>query len=185
MKRYNLNHGWTFYENDEGMGFNFGRVEGAPVTLPHDFIIKKERKADAPGGAGNGYFGQGQGNYKRTLDVPADWQGKTVLLDVDGAYMNAEVMLNSQLLSLHPYGYTPYLTDLTPALRFDGKKNNLRITTQSRQPSSRWYAGGGLYRSVRLWVGNPIHIRPWDVFVTTLEANEQNATVSCLSFKTL
>lgn len=177
MKHYDLNHGWTFYENDEGMGFNFGRIEGTPVTLPHDFIIKKPRRADAPGGAGNGYFGQGQGNYKKTLDVPADWQGKIVLLDVDGAYMNAEVMLNSQLLSLHPYGYTPYLTDLTPALRFDGKKNNLRITTQSRQPSSRWYSGGGLYRSVGLWVGEPIHIRPWDVFVSTVSADEKAAAV--------
>lgn len=177
MKHLELNHGWTFYENDEGMGFNFGRIEGTPVTLPHDFIIKKPRKADAAGGPANGYFGEGQGNYKLELDAPAEWQGKTVLLDVDGAYMNAEVMLNSQLLSIHPYGYTPFLTDLTPALRFDSKKNNLRVTTQSRQPSSRWYSGGGLYRSVGLWVGEPIHIRPWDVFVTTKEANAENATV--------
>ena len=175
MKRYDLNHGWTFYENDEGMGFNFGRIEGKPITLPHDFIIKKERKADAPGGAGNGYFGQGQGNYKNVLSIPAEWQGKTVLLDIDGAYMNAEVVLNGQLLALHPYGYTPFLTDLTSALRFDGRKNTLKVTTQSRQPSSRWYAGGGLYRSVNLWVGNPIQIRPWDVFVSTVKADEEAA----------
>ncbi len=177
MKQIDLNDAWLFYEGNEAMSFSRGQKEGKTVNLPHDFIVTKPRTADAAGGAGNGYFGEGEGIYKKDLKVPAEWQGKTVLLDIDGAYMNTEVMLNNELLALHPYGYTPFLVDLSRALQFDGKRNRLKIITQSRQPSSRWYSGGGLYRSVSLWVGNPIHIRPWDVFVTTVRADEKEAEI--------
>lgn len=177
MKQYELNDSWLFYESNEAMSFSRGQKEGKRVNLPHDFIVTKPRTADAAGGAANGYFGEGEGVYKKDLEVPAEWQGKTVLLDIDGAYMNTEVMLNGELLALHPYGYTPFLVDLSPALHFDGKKNRLKIITQSRQPSTRWYSGGGLYRSVNVWVGNSIHIRPWDVFVRTVQADETQAEI--------
>ena len=83
--------------------------------------------------------------YRKTLDIPKEWKGKKVILDIDGAYMNLEVLLNTTLLAMHPNGYIPFQVDLTPALRFDGKKNKLKLITQSRQPSTRWYSGGGLY----------------------------------------
>lgn len=31
--------------------------------------------------------------------------------------MNSEIALNGELPAMHPYGYTPFLADLTPALR--------------------------------------------------------------------
>lgn len=177
MKRINCDKDWRFYESDEGNSFLFEYPEGELVDLPHDFIIRKPRSADAPGGASNGYFGNGEGVYRKTLDIPMDWKGKTVLLDVDGAYMNMEVSLNREVLAIHPNGYIPYQVDLTPALRFDGKKNQLKIITQSRQPSSRWYAGGGLYRDVCLWVGGEVHVKPWEVFVSTPYISEKSAIV--------
>ena len=178
MKRFDLNKNWNFYESNEGMSFVFHKPEAKVINLPHDFIITKPRSANADGGPANGYFGQGEGVYKKNLDIPTEWEGRTVILDIDGAYMNTEVAMNGELLGLHPYGYTPYLVDLSPALRFKGKKNELKIITQSRQPSTRWYSGGGIYRSVALWVGNPVHIKPWDVFVTTPEVDDEKAAVN-------
>lgn len=177
MKRINCDKNWRFYESDEGNSFLFECPEGELIDLPHDFIIGKPRRADAPGGVSNGYFGNGEGVYRKTLDIPLDWKNKTVLLDVDGAYMNMEVSLNREVLAIHPNGYIPYQVDLTPALRFDGRKNRLKIITQSRQPSSRWYSGGGLYRDVCLWVGEEIHIKPWELFVTTPAVTEKAASV--------
>ena len=177
MKRINLDKDWMFYESEEGNSFVFEQRQGTPVDLPHDFIVGKPRRADAPGGAANGYFGNGQGIYKKNLEVPEDWKGKTVLMDVDGAYMNLEIMVNNELVGMHPNGYIPYQADITRALRFDGRKNKLKLITQSRQPSSRWYSGGGLYRDVCLWVGNPIHVKPWDLFVTTPEVTEDHALI--------
>ena len=177
MKRISYDKDWEFYESEESNSFVFETIKGEQIDLPHDFIIGKPRRADAPGGPGNGYFGNGQGVYKKNLDIPAEWEGKTVLLDVDGAYMNMEVLLNNELLGVHPNGYIPYQVDLTPVLRFGSKKNKLKIITQSRQPSSRWYSGGGLYRDVCLWVGGPVCVKPWDIFITTSKVEDARAVV--------
>ncbi|NCC42368.1 MAG: hypothetical protein EOM18_02030 [Clostridia bacterium] len=177
MRRVACDKNWEFYENEESNSFVFDQVKGEMIDLPHDFIVGKPRSADAPGGAANGYFGNGQGVYKKDLEIPQEWEGQTVLMDVDGAYMNLEIMLNTTLVGMHPYGYTPYQVDLTPALRFGGRKNKLKLITQSRQPSTRWYSGGGLYRDVCLWVGGPIHVKPWDVFVSTPDISEDQAVV--------
>lgn len=177
MERIACDKNWEFYESEESNSFVFGNVQGELIDLPHDFIVGKPRSAGAPGGPANGYFGNGQGIYKKNLDIPAEWEGKTVLLDVDGAYMNLEVLLNNELLGMHPNGYIPYQVDLTPALRFDGRKNKLKIITQSRQPSTRWYSGGGLYRDVCLWVGGSVHVKPWDIFVTTPQIENDSAVV--------
>ena len=85
MKQIDLNDAWLLYEGNEAMSFSRGQKEGKTVNLPHDFIVTKPRTADAAGGAGTGYFGEGEGIYKKDLKVPAEWQGKTVLLDIDGA----------------------------------------------------------------------------------------------------
>lgn len=177
MKRIGLDKDWDFYESDESNSFVFEVPPSQKVDLPHDFIIGKPRSADAPGGSANGFFGNGEGVYKKNLEIPKEWEGKKVILDIDGAYMNLEVMLNATLLASHPNGYIPFQVDLTPALRFGGKKNRLKLITQSRQPSTRWYSGGGLYRDVCLWVGGPICVEPWNVFVTTPEISKEKATV--------
>lgn len=178
MKRIDLDKDWMFYESEESNSFVFDQKKGISVDLPHDFIVGKPRSADAPGGPANGYFGNGQGVYKKNLEIPGEWKGKTVLMDVDGAYMNLEILVNNELVGMHPNGYIPYQADITHALRFDGRKNKLKLITQSRQPSTRWYSGGGLYRDVCLWVGNPVHVKPWDIFVTTPEITPEYAVVN-------
>lgn len=177
MKKIDLNKEWNFYESNEGTSYPVGMANVKKVDLPHDFIIGHERSSDALGGVHNAYFANGQGIYKKNLEIPQEWEGKTVLLDIDGAYMNTEIVLNDELLMIHPNGYIPFQVDISKALCFDGKKNGLKIYTQSRQPSTRWYSGGGLYRSVSLWVGNEVHVKPWDVFVTTPEVSKDSATV--------
>lgn len=177
MQKYSLNKNWQFYENNHGnMFFHMQGIEMKTVNLPHDFIYTKPRKAEAYGGSPNGYFGDGQASYLKDLEIPEEWVGKRIILDIDGAYMNAEVLLNGELLGMHPYGYTPYLVDLTKNVK--AGVNKLKITTQSRQPSTRWYSGGGIYRGVALWVGEPIGVEPWDLFVTTPEVSAEKAVVN-------
>ncbi|MBQ6240018.1 MAG: DUF4982 domain-containing protein [Firmicutes bacterium] len=176
MQKHSLNLNWRFRESNR-MGTLPGA--GGPVSktinLPHDFIYTKPRDKDAVGASPNGYFGEGRGIYEKTLEIPEEWIGKRIILDIDGAYMNAEISLNRELLAMHPYGYTPYLVDLSDHVR--PGKNYLVITTQSRQPSTRWYSGGGLYRGVSLWVGQPVGIEPWDIFVSTLEVLKGRAII--------
>ena len=74
MQRMGLDKNWDFYESDESMSFVFATPPSQKVDLPHDFIVGKPRSADAPGGPANGYFGNGEGVYKKTLDIPKEWE---------------------------------------------------------------------------------------------------------------
>ena len=56
------------------MSFIFAIPPSQKVDLPHDFIVGKPRSGDAPGGPANGYFGNGEGVYKKTLDIPKEWE---------------------------------------------------------------------------------------------------------------
>ena len=117
MKYASFDFDWRFQEG-AGRFFMFpGGPAGEKVNLPHDYIIEKHRDPLAVSGAATGFYPGGDGCYTKDFDLPETWQDKTVLLMVDGAYMNSEVTLNGDLLNLHPYGYTAYTVDLTDHLR--------------------------------------------------------------------
>ena len=99
MKKINIDRDWLFQENSIDRKTVYPEIA---VDLPHDFIVAKPRHPENPGTVANGFFGNGVGTYRKELDVPQSWLDGTVLLDIDGAYMNAEVWLNGELLSLHP-----------------------------------------------------------------------------------
>lgn len=146
-----------------------------PVDLPNDYVITQERTPDSPGGPANGFYPGGVGTYVKYLTF--DETPCHRILDIDGAYMNAEIRLNDSLLAIHPYGYTPFLVDLTEKQR-PGHINKLKIATNPSLPSTRWYAGGGLYRDIFLWEGGDIRVEPWDLFVSTAAVQGGEATLS-------
>ena len=149
---------------------------GTQVNLPDDFVYELPRTPDAAGGARVGYFADGFATYTKLFPMPAAWQGKALLLEIDGAYMNAQVSCNENNLAKHPYGYSPFVVDLTGKLRAD-MDNKLAISCYGSQPSSRWYSGAGLYRNVTMLVGEPCYLDPRDLAVTTPEVSAAHALV--------
>ena len=144
------------------------------TDLPNDYVVTAGRSATAEGYGSNGYFNSCTANYIKYLtNLEAD---KHYILDIDGAYMISEVTFNDDLLAIHPHGYTPYLVDLTDYV-VPGITNKIKIFTNPMQTSTRWYAGGGIYRDVFLWTGGKVRVEPWDIFVTTPEADEKQAVV--------
>lgn len=176
MKRIYLNENWERTIGEAKNKFVPGSLTSQKVNLPDDFVINMERSPEARSGAACGFFPGEKTTYKRTFSVPAEWDGQSVLLDIDGAYMNAEVKVNDEAKGIHPYGYTPWQIPLDDVI-IPGEENVLEITTRCIQPNSRWYSGGGLYRQVSLWVGAPCHIAPWDAFFTTPAASEEKSTL--------
>ncbi|MEM3648745.1 MAG: glycoside hydrolase family 2 TIM barrel-domain containing protein [Thermoproteota archaeon] len=138
----------------------------------------QKRDPNAPSGPANGYFPGGMATYEKTIFVPADWEGKKVILEFEGVYMNAVVHFNSNIVAKHPYGYTSFHCDLTPYLLYGGE-NKIRVfVNNSAQPNTRWYSGSGIYRHVWLLVGDSIHVPPWGVYVTTPKVSSRVSTVS-------
>ncbi|MDY3918921.1 MAG: glycoside hydrolase family 2 TIM barrel-domain containing protein [Candidatus Limivivens sp.] len=150
--------------------------EGETVDLPDDFLIDRERSPEAPGGPRVGYFPDGYAVYEKEFRAQEDWRGKRVFLNLDGAYMNTEITFNDHYLGHHPYGYAPFQKELTGFLRFD-VPNKLSISVQGHQPSSRWYSGAGIYREVRLLVGEVCCLNPGNLFITTPEVEKERAVV--------
>ncbi|RZK40274.1 MAG: DUF4982 domain-containing protein, partial [Hymenobacter sp.] len=149
------------------------------VTLPHDWAIKGPFYVGegVPIGGGMGRLPvQGVAWYRRKLDISAADAGKIIYLDVDGAMSYAEVWLNGQLVGGWPYGYASWRLDLTPYLR-PGAVNQLAIRLDNPPSSSRWYPGGGLYRSVWLTKVNPVHVGQWGTALTTSHVSKAAATI--------
>ncbi|MGI6172579.1 MAG: glycoside hydrolase family 2 TIM barrel-domain containing protein [Christensenellales bacterium] len=175
MRHIPLNLGWRRIEGR----MNWFAPEAdvlVYVDLPDDFMLNHKRTKDAAGGASVGFIPGGEATYFKDLDFDPAWEGKCVLLYVDGAYMNAEVTLNKDHLFHHPYGYTAFTVDLTKSL-YREYPNRLAVKTESIQPNSRWYSGGGLFREVSLYVGDKVRIEPWDVFCYTVQADAKKATL--------
>ena len=95
--------------------------------------------------------------------------------------MNADVWLNGQHLGNHPYGYTPFVFDLTPYLKPAGQENVLAVQVRNAGRNSRWYSGSGIYRHVWLAVADPAHIPFFGVQVLTTNISKAAATVSVLT----
>ena len=141
------------------------------VDLPHDYAISQKRSADGNGTQNNGFYPDQDGRYVKYMTFE---EGKHYVLDIDGAYMRTLVYLNENYLANHPYGYTPFLVDLTPYI-FTDCTNKLMISTSPLADSTRWYSGNGLYRDVFLWEGGNVRIEPWDMFVSTASVDEDGA----------
>ena len=174
-----FNENWKFHrgdvENAQNVDFNDNSWDN--VNLPHDYSIDQEFTTS--GEAESGFLPGGVGWYRKTFVVPEKYQGKQLMIEFDGAYMNAEVYLNGKKLGEHPYGYTAFAFDLTDELVFDGKTENvLVVKTNNKIPSSRWYSGSGIYRDVTLTVTDKVHVgyNGTQIIAKDLEANK-NGTV--------
>src|SRR5581483_177345 len=106
------------------------------------------------------------GWYRRTFDLPASDQGKTLWLEFDGVYRNSLVWLNGHCLGRHPSGYTSFMYDISKAARFGGS-NILVVRADATRTEGWFYEGAGIYRHVWLVKTNPVHVAHWGTFVTT------------------
>ena len=151
---------------DANWKFNLGDASGAQdaafndsrwdtVNLPHDYSIEQEYTSQ--GEAESGYLLGGTGWYRKSFTVDKELEGKKIRIDFGGVYMNSTVYINGHKLGVHPYGYTQFSYDLTDYLNFGGE-NTIAVKVEHNTPSSRFYSGSGMYRSVKLQVVNPVHI---------------------------
>lgn len=179
MKKICISRDWTLSVNAHVKVTDAYKLAPTKIDLPNDFCISMPRSRTADGYGCNGFFQGGSAVYEKYMKLPADTEH--LILDIDGAYMQTDVSFNEELVAQHYHGYTPFLTDLTEHVR-RGATNRFVIKTCAPQPSTRWYSGGGLYRDVYLWTGGRVRIEPWDMFVTTVMADEYYSEInaSCL-----
>ena len=173
--------GWRFLKSDAPGAEqpDFADAAWRTLDLPHDWSIEGPIAQNNPADKAGGFFPTGIGWYRKTFTVPADFAGRRVSIEFDGAMANSSVWLNGQLLGQRPFGYVPFSYDLTSALKTGpGASNVLAVRLDnSAQPAVRWYPGNGIYRHVRLVATDAVHIVHNSTFITTPQVSDAEATV--------
>lgn len=171
---------WRFFKGKArgAKTVSFDDSKWRTLNLPHDWSIEGPFDEKDPSGKNGGYLPGGQAWYRKTFTLPTEHDGKRVVVEFDGVYMNATVWLNGHKLGAHAYGYTSFYFDLTPYLTFGKEKNVLAVhVNNSKRPNTRWYSGSGIYRHVWLTITDNIHIAPWGTAISTVKATKSSATI--------
>lgn len=176
MTHLSFNSGWTVGPLTSIYAALQGGVDaGEPVTLPHDAVFALARSAEDGEGAHSGYFPGGAFEYVKRFDVPDDYRGKRVTLELQGAYRDAVVLVNDVFAAQRPNGYATFYVPLDPYLKY-GETNTVKVQVRSHQ-DSRWYTGAGLHRDTRLHVTGLVHIGTNGVRIITPDVDEERAVV--------
>jgi beta-galactosidase len=179
----NLQNGW-FFSRDS--------LHWQSVSIPHDWAIsgpfdKKwdlqyvaitqngETEKSEKSGRSGALPWIGRGFYRRTLTVPEGYDH--AYLQFDGAMSEPHVYVNGQLAGWWAYGYNAFRIDITPYLN-KGRNNEVVVSLNNREESSRWYPGGGIYRPVSLVVTDKTRLDPWQAFLYTQQADSAQAVVN-------
>ncbi|MBT1174616.1 glycoside hydrolase family 2 protein [Bifidobacterium sp. LC6] len=196
MKRVNINADWQFRSlgsntgsrsrtgGTSAGGTSTGGGAGAwqSITLPHDAMIHEPRTPRTANVYNTGYYPGGTYEYRTTLDFvnpPA-----ACLLEFEGVYPGATVLVNDEPAGELTYGYSDYYLDIASLLHA-GANTITVLVDNSHVPNSRWYSGAGIYRPVWLWVADCADvIRPDGVRIesaVTAAATTPNAVSSSAS----
>ena len=176
MRAISFNTGWTC-RHKEPLPRQEGSNAPRPVTIPHDAMLEEPRNVLAPSGKNGCWFEGHDYLYEKTFTAPADWADKALLLEFEGVYQHAEVLLDGEKLAFRPYGYTNFYVDLTGKVTPGGHTLSV-IARNSDQPNSRWYSGAGIYRPVTLWMADKAHIAVNGVKIHTVSVEPAEIAVS-------
>ena len=189
-----LNFGWRFHEGDvqNAQQKDFNDAGWRVVNVPHDFQIEQpwvapaaDEKADNSDAAANiksrlssrGFKEMGKGWYRLHVTPDDSLRGRRLLLQFDGIMYTGDVYLNGELIGGTNYGYVGFEIDVTGKLKL-GKENVIAVMADTRDANaSRWYTGGGLFRSVRL-VSTPsdTYFERHPLYITTRDNKYVNIT---------
>ncbi|MFK0402023.1 glycoside hydrolase family 2 TIM barrel-domain containing protein [Microbacterium sp. NPDC090225] len=175
--RTKFNDGWSYRAKATAFQEIGGAAdsEWSEVMLPHDAVLHTSRSADAPRGETTGYFHGGAFEYRRTLFVSESERGRLLALEFDGVHRQANVYVNGALVGQDAFGYSRFVVRIDPYVKF-GADNEIRVDCRTHL-DSRWYTGAGIYREVHLISKDPIHCAVDSLTVTTVDVDDEWATI--------
>ena len=167
------------------------------VGLPYDANISRTFINQTSGG-GQGSLTGNENWYRLHFRIDPKYATRKFILEIEGSQTGVQVYINGTLLpgisavaadakATHVIGFVPVAVDLTPYLKADGTTDNVIAIDVSR--GSTWFeqpnfsgafrfgqAMAGLFRNVKLFVTNPVHIpinvysnqKTWGTYVGTV-----------------
>ena len=90
---------------------------GAPVLIPHDAMLAESRTELAACGINGAWFEGHDYLYEKHFTPGPELANKKLILEFEGVYRKAEVLVNGEKLAFRPYGYTNFYVDVTDYLK--------------------------------------------------------------------
>ncbi|MFI3212486.1 MAG: glycoside hydrolase family 2 TIM barrel-domain containing protein [Eubacteriales bacterium] len=173
MKKLLFNEGWEFTLLDtmENCKMDGGLSLWRPVSLPHDWSVEYEYEKNNMTGAQCGYLKSGIGWYRRFLKCSKEELKQKISLFFEGVYHNSTIYVNGVVYEGRDYGYLGFALDITESLQVGLNCIAVRVDC-SKEPSSRWYNGCGIFRNVWLSYIGALQIEKEQVAITTKMENE-------------
>ena len=95
MEKINLNSNWEYCLK--------GTENWIKANLPHDAMIHRERIKKLKNGSYTGFYPSGDYTYIRKIYGDAAYEGKSLILEFEGVYMDSTVYLNGEKVGVHVY----------------------------------------------------------------------------------
>ena len=191
--KLNFNHDWKFSKintttnSDEALTkADFNDVSWEKVSLPHTANIEPLVVNDQ---------WQGICWYRKQFEVPAQYNDKKVIIELEGAMNHAQVWINGKLAADHLGGYMPVVIDATSfvkvgqnntiAVKLDNTDNVVSGPKPLKILDFNMY--GGLYRGTsitykeKVYISHPLlanKIAGGGIFITFPEVSTAVSTVA-------
>lgn len=132
-----------------------------PVDIPHDWLPSmpyEEGELQFQGG-----MKRGHGWYRKEFTLPAETEGKNILLRFEGIAGNSEIYVNGFLIKRNFSSFNEITADITD-IAVPGEKNAVAVYVD-RSDIEKWaYEGAGIYRHVKLIIKDPVHLAENGIF---------------------
>ena len=133
------------------------------VNVPHDYFTETEFK---PGNLiSHGYKTRHNAWYRKSFLIPEEYAGKHIFLSFEGTAVTARFYLNGSLIGRSFSAYAPTDIDITDRAFFGDRANVLVVYIDGMTTEGWWYEGAGIYRHVRLFVKEQLHIAHDGIFI--------------------
>ena len=177
----NFNQAWKFKRADvsgaDATAFDDSAWDN--VGLPHSFSLPYFMASK---------FYVGYGWYRKHFSVPSSWTGKSVSLEFQAAFDQAQVYVNGTKVGEHLGGYNGFSIDISSAIKTGDNVVAVRL-------NNNWNAQvppltgdhtfqGGLYRNVFVVVTDPLHVTWYGTWVTTPTLATSSGSSSTVEIKT-
>ncbi len=177
-KNFNMDFGWKFHLGDieenrknnhsdsyhaakAGKTFTAARQNlddssWRDVNLPHDYLAEAEIGEDNL--LSHGFRTRSNAWYRKSFTLSENLKDKHIFLCFEGTAVTADFYLNGSIVAKTASAYTETGIDITDRVYFGDKVNVLAVYIGGFATEGWWYEGSGIYRHVRLYAKDMLHI---------------------------
>ncbi len=143
-------------------GKTWNDSEWRELDLPHDYMAESEMAGEYR--HSHGYREECNAWYRKSFFLDESYADKELMLVFEGTAVNAEFYFNGSLMARSFSAYTETAFNITDRCYFGSRPNVLSVYINGTTMEGWWYEGAGIYRHVRLYVKDKLHIAHNGVF---------------------